>query len=75
MTRTKDVIIVGAGMAGLVCAYECVQAGLSVTLIHQGLIDHTSSSYAQGGIAAVWHEDDSFERHIEDTLIAGDGFM
>lgn len=70
---SADVIIVGAGMAGLVCAYECASASLNVTLIHPGEIQETSSYYAQGGIAASWSDFDSSVLHMEDTILAGAG--
>jgi L-aspartate oxidase len=68
-----DVIIVGAGIAGLLCAHGCAQAGISVSVVHKGPIQHSSSSYAQGGIAAAWQDEDSVEAHIADTLMAGAG--
>ena len=73
MNSTYDVVIVGAGMAGLMCAYYCVQADLSVAIIHHGDVEHSSSSYAQGGIAASWSDDDSTDRHASDTISAGAG--
>lgn len=68
-----DVIIVGAGIAGLMCAYDCVQAGRSVLIVYQGDLEHTSSFYAQGGIAAAWLDSDSTLQHMSDTIMAGDG--
>jgi L-aspartate oxidase len=68
-----DVIIVGAGIAGLLCAHGCAQAGMSVSVVHKGPIQHSSSSYAQGGIAGAWQDEDSVEAHIADTLMAGAG--
>ena len=70
---SSDVIIVGAGIAGLMCAYDCVQNGRSVVILYQGDLDHTSSFYAQGGIAAAWQSDDSPLQHMTDTIMAGDG--
>ena len=67
-----DVIIVGAGIAGLVCAYECANASLDVVLIHPGDLEETSSFYAQGGIAAAWRDDTPLT-HMEDTILAGAG--
>ena len=70
---SSDVIIVGAGIAGLTCAYDCVEAGLSVKIIYQGDLEQTSSYYAQGGIAAAWSPNDSPLQHMTDTIMAGDG--
>ena len=72
-SRCRDVVIVGAGLAGLMCAHQLVCMGREVTIIHHDAIDHTSSYYAQGGIAAAWHSSDSIQRHIDDTIFAGDG--
>lgn len=67
-----DVIIAGAGLAGLYCALSLPEK-LSVALITKGGFDTGSSWLAQGGIAAVTRDSDSFESHIKDTLIAGAG--
>lgn len=71
-TQKYDVIVVGAGLAGLYSAL-CVSDKLSVALITKGGLDIGSSWLAQGGIAAVTRETDSFEAHIKDTLTAGAG--
>lgn len=67
-----DVIIVGAGLAGLNCALN-IDEKRSVAVVTKSGIDGGSSWLAQGGIAAVTQETDSFEDHIRDTLIAGAG--
>lgn len=67
-----DVIVVGAGMAGLYCALK-LDGGLSVALITKGGLDIGSSWLAQGGIAAVTKSDDCFDDHIQNTLTAGAG--
>ncbi len=66
----REVIIVGSGIAGLYCALWCAQHS-KVRLITKNKIVESSSSYAQGGIAAVLDDHDSFQRHIQDTLAAG----
>lgn len=70
--QTFDVLIVGSGAAGLTLALNladrCNVAVISKNALHEG-----STYYAQGGISAVLHSTDSFESHIEDTLIAGAG--
>jgi len=67
-----DFLILGSGIAGLTCALECARAG-RVVLVTKDRLPESSSRYAQGGIASVWSPEDSFESHIEDTLVAGDG--
>ena len=67
-----DFLVVGSGIAGLTCALRCAAAG-SVLLITKDRVPESSSQYAQGGIASVWSPEDSFESHIDDTLIAGAG--
>lgn len=67
-----DVIIVGAGLAGLYCAL-CISPDKSVALITKGSFETGSSWLAQGGIAAVTKSDDKIEDHIENTLVAGAG--
>lgn len=65
-----DTIIIGSGLAGLTAAYHASKNG-SVAIITKSQLDISNSYYAQGGIAAVTAPEDSFESHIQDTLVAG----
>ncbi|MGL6226316.1 MAG: L-aspartate oxidase [Thermoguttaceae bacterium] len=65
-----DVLIVGSGLAGLRAALA-VDPKLDVLLVCKASVNQSSSYNAQGGIASVWAETDSFESHIADTLEAG----
>ncbi|MDC3121920.1 L-aspartate oxidase [Prochlorococcus sp. AH-716-J21] len=67
-----DVIVVGAGAAGLMTCLE-LPANLKVLLLNRNTSKISSSRWAQGGIASVVREDDSFDLHADDTLKAGDG--
>jgi len=67
-----DVIVIGAGAAGLMASLELPE-NLNVLLLNRNTSKVSSSRWAQGGIASVIRPDDSFELHIEDTLKAGDG--
>jgi len=67
-----DVLIVGSGLAGLTAALELAPTHRVAVLTKRSL-DDGASNQAQGGIAAVLAEDDSFDAHINDTLIAGAG--
>ena len=69
-TRQRQVIIVGSGIAGLYNALLCAQHS-KVRLITKHKIVESSSSYAQGGIAAVFDPQDTFQRHVRDTMLAG----
>ncbi len=68
-----DVIVVGSGAAGLTAALNLAGSGLSVLVLSKADISAGSTSWAQGGIAAVLDEGDTFESHIEDTMVAGAG--
>ncbi len=71
-----DVLIIGTGIAGLTYALKMASYDetLQITIITKTTEEETNTKYAQGGIAAVWNaEKDSYEKHIEDTLVAGDG--
>ena len=65
-----DVVIIGSGAAGLSAALE-LPPELKVAVLAKGDISAGSTAWAQGGIAAVLEPGDSFEHHIEDTIVAG----
>jgi L-aspartate oxidase len=67
-----DVLIIGSGAAGLSAALVLAQE-LRVLVLAKGPLTSGSTAWAQGGIAAVLDAGDTFERHIEDTMIAGAG--
>jgi len=69
---TTDVLIVGSGIAGLSAAIRCARFA-DVIVVTKDRVPEGSTRYAQGGIASVWSPDDSFDAHIEDTLVAGAG--
>ena len=67
-----DVLIVGSGLAGLSAALHLAPTHRVAVLTKRELNDG-SSRWAQGGIAAVMADGDSFESHVQDTLVAGAG--
>ncbi|MEO8751979.1 MAG: L-aspartate oxidase [Casimicrobiaceae bacterium] len=67
-----DFLVIGSGLAGLTYALHAAQHG-SVLVLSKDRMPESNTNYAQGGIASVWAADDSFEAHVEDTLIAGAG--
>ncbi len=72
MRREYDFLVIGSGIAGLSYALKVADFG-SVAVVSKTELKETNTAYAQGGISSVMYEPDSFEKHIEDTLIAGDG--
>jgi len=72
VTKDFDVLIVGSGAAGLTAALN-LAAEKKVAVIAKGAMGEGATNWAQGGIAAVLEEGDTFEAHVSDTMIAGAG--
>ena len=70
--KKVDFLVIGSGIAGLTYALKVAKEG-KVLIVSKAKADETSTKYAQGGIAGVWNSPDSFNKHINDTLIAGAG--
>ncbi len=68
----SDYLVIGSGIAGLSFALKVADHG-TVNIVTKTSKRETNTSYAQGGIASVFSPEDTFESHIEDTLIAGAG--
>ena len=67
-----DIIILGSGAAGLTAALNLADR-FKVAVLAKGALSDGATAWAQGGIAAVLEPGDTFESHIEDTMIAGAG--
>lgn len=72
MTHHSDFLVIGSGVAGLTFALRVAERGTVNLLTKKERVD-SNTNYAQGGIAAVFGPDDSFDFHIQDTLNAGVG--
>lgn len=71
-----DVLVIGSGVGGMTTAIEIAKRrpDLKITVLTKTNDDESNTRYAQGGVAAVWDlKVDSHEKHLEDTLDAGDG--
>ncbi len=71
MRKEVDFLVIGSGIAGLCFALKAANYG-KVCIITKAKVDEGSTRYAQGGIASVIYQPDTYEKHIEDTMIAGD---
>ena len=72
MTRKYDYLVIGSGIAGMSFALKVASKG-SVALICKTSLHEANTALAQGGVASVTNlEVDDFDKHIEDTMIAGD---
>lgn len=72
MRKNIDFLVIGSGIAGLSYALKVATRG-SVCIVTKSKAEESSTNYAQGGIAAVMYDPDTYEKHINDTLIAGAG--
>ena len=72
MGKQTDFLVIGSGLAGLNYALKVADHG-HVTIVTKGEINQCNTSYAQGGICCVTYPPDTFEKHIEDTMICGAG--
>lgn len=71
MEKRVDFLVVGSGIAGLSYALKVASHG-KVCLVTKSKAVDSATNYAQGGIASVIYNPDTYEKHIRDTLIAGD---
>ncbi len=73
MTFYYDYLVIGSGIAGMSFALKVARTGAKVALVCKTTLDEANTALAQGGVASVTNlEVDNFEKHIEDTMIAGD---
>ncbi len=72
MKIDSDFLVIGSGIAGLYFALQASKHG-RVALVTKRDIAESATNYAQGGIASVFSQEDTFAAHIEDTLVAGAG--
>lgn len=72
-TVEADVVVVGSGIAGLTCALRLRERVERVLLVTKTVLSAGSTAWAQGGIAAALHPEDTPQEHLDDTLVAGVG--
>ena len=73
MIHQYDYLVIGSGIAGMSFALKVAEQGKSVAIICKTELEEANTHFAQGGIASVTNlQVDNFEKHIHDTLVAGD---
>jgi len=72
MAYSTDFLVIGTGISGLSFALKAARIGKVVIVTKKAKVD-TATNLAQGGIAAVLSDDDSFDLHVQDTLHSGAG--
>lgn len=72
MVHKFDFLVIGSGIAGMSFALKAADKG-RVAILCKTTLEEANTFFAQGGIASVTAPFDDFEKHIQDTLIAGDG--
>ena len=72
MEHKTDFLVIGSGLAGMSYALQVAEFG-TVILISKTNLEESNTWYAQGGIASVMYAPDNLEKHVQDTLFAGDG--
>ncbi|MBR4851883.1 MAG: L-aspartate oxidase [Tidjanibacter sp.] len=72
MKKRTDFLVIGSGVAGLSFALKAAEKG-HVTIVTKGEMNECNTNYAQGGICCVTYPPDTFEKHIQDTLVCGAG--
>ncbi|MBJ6723804.1 L-aspartate oxidase [Geomesophilobacter sediminis] len=72
MKLQSDFLVIGSGIAGLSFALQAAAHG-KVALVTKREITESATNYAQGGIATVSSKEDTFDAHVQDTLVAGAG--
>lgn len=75
MKIKTDFLIIGGGLSGLSSAIHLskLEPAAQILVITKENLRDCNTYYAQGGIAVVWSDKDNFEKHVKDTLVAGDG--
>ncbi|TFG02312.1 MAG: L-aspartate oxidase [Promethearchaeota archaeon] len=75
MKLKTDILIIGGGISGLSLAIKLsnLAKDSNILLITKEKLEDCNTYHAQGGIACVWNENDNIEKHVQDTLVAGDG--
>jgi L-aspartate oxidase len=72
MSLSFDTLVLGSGAAGLTYALKMAELG-SVAVVTKRERMESNTRFAQGGIAVVVDKEDSFDAHVKDTMVAGDG--